>query len=235
MKKIDRRQFITLATATTGGIIAHQLWQNNTAINTSRANSSLNPSQTVYKSKNGLLEVDLTAGYTPVKINDRTINLLTYNGQIPAPRLEAKAGDRVKIVFTNKLNQPTNLHYHGLHISPQNNADNVFLEIQPQQTFTYTFTIPDNSDSMSAWYHPHLHGYVAEQLASGLAGLFVIRGKLDEIPAIKSAKEEFLVLQDFAVDNKGNLLESRMMSLMTGREGNLITVNGRVNPTIDLD
>ena len=235
MKKIARRQFIALASTTTVGMIAHQVWQNKPAMETSWANSSLNTSPTIYKSKNGFLEVDLIAEYTPVKINDRTVNLLTYNGQIPAPRLEAKAGDIVKIRFTNQLNQPTNLHYHGLHISPQGKADNVFLEIQPQQTFTYEFTIPDDHESITAWYHPHLHGYVAEQLASGLAGLFIIRGKLDEIPAIKLAKEEFLVLQDFAVDDNGNLLDSRMMSLMTGRQGDLITVNGQVNPTLNIN
>ena len=64
--------------------------------------------------------------------------------------------------------------------------------------------------------------------------MFIIRGKLDEIPEVKSAKEEFLVLQDFAVDSDGNLLDSRMMSLMMGREGDLITVNGQVNPTINV-
>ena len=90
MKKIDRRQFIALTTATTGGIIAHQLWQRKDEIDISWANSSFDISQKVYKSENGLLEVDLKAGYTPVQIDDRTINLLTYNGQIPAPRLEAK-------------------------------------------------------------------------------------------------------------------------------------------------
>ena len=235
MKKIDRRQFIALATATTGGIIVHHLWQKQGKIGTSWANSSFNTSQKVYTSENGFLEVDLKAGYTPVQIDDRTVNLLTYNGQIPAPRLEARAGDKVKIRFTNQLNQPTNLHYHGLHISPQGKADNVFLEVQPKETFTYEFTIPDDHESLTAWYHPHLHGYVAEQLASGLAGLFIIRGKLDEIPEIKSAKEEFLVLQDFAVDDDGNLLDSRMMSLMAGREGDLITVNGQVNPTFNVN
>jgi FtsP/CotA-like multicopper oxidase with cupredoxin domain len=231
MKKIDRRQLLALALATTGGIVAHNLWQKRQPINIiSWANPSHRETQ-VYQSKNGLLEVDLTAGYSPVTIDNKTFYLLTYNGQIPAPRLEAKAGDKVKIRFTNKLNQPTNIHYHGLHISPQGKADNVFLEIQPNQTFLYEFTIPDNHDSITAWYHPHLHGYVAEQLSGGLAGLFIIRRELDEIPEIKSAQEEFLVLQDFAVDNNGRLINSQMLPLMMGREGDLITVNGKINPS----
>jgi FtsP/CotA-like multicopper oxidase with cupredoxin domain len=75
---------------------------------------------------------------------------------------------------------------------------------------------------------------VAEQLFGGLAGLFVVRGELDEIPEIKAAKEEFLVLQDFALDGEGRLMSSAHMSMMTGREGDIITVNGQSNPSFSL-
>ena len=61
-----------------------------------------------------------------------------------------------------------------------------------------------------------------------------MRGELDEIPKIKAAKEEFLVLQDFSLDEGGRLLSSMHMSLMMGREGNVIAVNGQVNPSINL-
>lgn len=228
--KINRRQLLIFMLSATTGIAVKNIRQNK-----SNQISWAKSTPQIYTSKNGLLEVELTAKETPIKIGNKTAYLLTYNGQIPAPRLEAKAGDKVKIKFTNQLNQSTNLHYHGLHISPNNNADNVFLEIQPNQTFNYEFTIPDNHKSMTGWYHPHFHGYTAQQLSGGLAGLFVIRGKLDEIPAIKSAKEEFIVLQDFALDDNGKLTDSRMMSLMMGREGDLITVNCEVNPQISLN
>jgi FtsP/CotA-like multicopper oxidase with cupredoxin domain len=159
---------------------------------------------------------------------------LTYNGRVPAPRLEAKPGDKVRIHFTNNLSQPTNIHYHGLHIPITGNADNVFLKIQPGEKLSYEFEIPQNHPSGTFWYHPHLHGLTAEQLFGGLAGLFIVRGELDEIPEIKAAKEEFLVLQDFSVDDRGKLFSSMHMSLMMGREGDVITVNGRVNPSFSL-
>ncbi|MDY7015200.1 MAG: multicopper oxidase family protein [Cyanobacteriota bacterium] len=188
----------------------------------------------IYRSQNSLLEVNLEANYTAVDLGGSAAYLLTYNGQIPAPRLEAKAGDRIRIHFSNQLQQPTNLHYHGLHLPPTGKADNVFLKINPRDRFTYEFAIPANHPAGTFWYHPHLHGYVADQLSGGLAGLFVIRGELDEIPEIKAAKEEFLVLQDFALDDRGQLLSSDRMSIMAGREGNLITVNGQLNPTFTL-
>jgi hypothetical protein len=51
-----------------------------------------------------------------------------------------------------------------------------------------------------------------------LAGVFVVRGDLDEIPEIKAAKEEFLVLQDFALHSEGKMIDSdASMSLMSGR------------------
>lgn len=227
MFKINRRKFITLAMGTNVLVLISNKYK---PYHAQQNSDSLN----VYKSINGLLEADLSASYSQVKIGKQTAYLMTYNGQIPAPRLEAKAGDKIRINFTNQLSQPTNLHYHGLHLPPIGKADNVFLQINPQEKFTYEFKIPENHQAGTFWYHPHLHGYVAEQLSAGLAGLFIIRGELDDIPEIKAAKEEFLVLQDFALDNQGNLSSSNQMNIMAGREGDIITVNGEINPIFNL-
>ena len=145
----------------------------------------------LYKSYNGLLELNLTATSTRIDLGGKPAYLLTYNGQLPAPRLEAKAGDTIRIRFTNNLSQPTNLHYRGLHVTPTGNADNAFLDIPSGENLTYEFTLPKNHPSGTFWYHPHRHQFVAEQVFGGLAGLFVVRGELDEIPEIKAAKEEF--------------------------------------------
>lgn len=228
--KINRRQFLALSASSAGAVLLSQCGIGQTQ-QKSRPFTSLAP---VYTSENGLLELDLEASSQTVQLGEITASLLTYNGQIPAPRLEAKPGDKVRIHFTNHLTQATNLHYHGLHIPFTQNADNVFLNIAPGEKFTYQFEIPTNHRAGTFWYHPHLHGLVAEQLFGGLAGLFIVRGELDEIPEIKAAKEEFLVLQDFALDDAGKPLPSAQMSLMTGREGNIITVNGQMNPRFSI-
>ncbi len=67
-----------------------------------------------------------------------------------------------------------------------------------------------------------------------MAGLFIVRGELDEIPEIKAAQEEFLVLQDFSIDERGRRFSSMHMSLMMGREGDLIAVNGKINPSFSI-
>lgn len=222
MLKLSRRQFLFLAASASMAVLGNP-WRQDLS-------SQPLPQLPLYKSSEGLLEIDLEAKETLVNIGGKSAPLLTYNGQIPAPRLEAKPGDKVRIHFTNNLSQPTNIHYHGLHIPITGNADNVFLKIEPGKQLTYEFQIPFNHPPGTFWYHPHLHGLVAEQLFGGLAGLFIVRGELDEIPEIKAASEEFLVLQDFALDNRS----SGHMSLMRGREGNVITVNGQVNPSINL-
>ncbi len=233
MVKFNRRQFMALGTAGLAVALVGN-WLRQETISSQplpQSSSNLIP---LYKSSNGLLELDLEASECSVDLGGKQANLLTYNGQIPAPRLEAKPGDKVRIHFSNNLQQPTNIHYHGLHIPITGNADNIFLKIEPGKKLTYDFQIPANHPSGTFWYHPHLHGLVAEQLFGGLAGLFIVRGELDEIPELKAAQEEFLVLQDFSIDGAGRRSSSAHMSLMMGREGDLVTVNGQVNPQIDL-
>ena len=235
MVKFSRRQFITLGAAGVGAAwLGDRLIRGNYIEPVVSTSVNSVPSNSIYQSKNGLLELDLEARESLVSLGDRQASLLTYNGQIPAPRLEAKPGDKVRIHFTNNLEQPTNIHYHGLHIPLTGNADNVFLHIKPGKKLIYEFQIPDNHPSGTFWYHPHLHGLVAEQLFGGLAGLFIVRGDDDEIPELKAAQEEFLVLQDFSIDSQGRRSDSAHMSLMMGREGELITANGQVNPSLNL-
>ena len=230
MVKLNRRQFIALSAAGAGAaLFGNQLGQASQLLPQSSVN--LSP---LYQSSDGLLELDLEAREHLVNLGGKQAYLLTYNGQVPAPCLEAKPRDKVRIHFTNNLSQPTNIHYHGLHISPTGKADNVFLRINPGDKFTYEFEIAQNQAAGTFWYHPHLHGLVAEQLFGGLAGLFIVRGELDEIPEIKAAQEEFLVLQDFSLDEGGRIFSSMHMSLMMGREGDLIAVNGKINPSFSL-
>ena len=229
MVKFNRRQFIMGAVGMGAALVGSRLGKDSSPMFSTDVSAA-----PLHQSSNGLLELSLEAKSSLVNLGDKQASLLTYNGQIPAPRLEAKPGDEVRIHFTNNLEQPTNLHFHGLHIPITGNADNVFLKIEPGEKLTYEFQISNSHPSGMFWYHPHLHGLVAQQLFGGLAGLFVVQGKDGEISELQAAQEEFLVLQDFAIDSEGKLTNSAQMSLMMGREGNIIALNGQVNPSIDL-
>src|SRR3954471_9720670 len=72
----------------------------------------------------------------------------------------------------------TNLHTHGMHVSPEGNGDNVFIEIKPGESFQYEIAVPDNHPAGLFWYHPHKHGGVCQQVRAGMAGGGIGRGGL---------------------------------------------------------
>lgn len=229
MQFFSRRRFlVTLGASTLGGFYL-------TRCVSSGQSQSLSTNTDHHTSVDGLLDVSLSATVSSVRLAEQQATLLTFNHQFPGPRLEAKPGDTVRIRFTNNLSEPTNLHYHGLHVSPNDKADNVFLEIPPGETITYEFGIPSHHPGGTFWYHPHRHGLVADQVWRGLAGLFIVRGELDQIPEIQAASEAFLVFKDFALGEDGQIrAPNRMEQRMQGREGPIVTVNGSVNPTLSI-
>jgi len=140
--------------------------------------------------------------YVPVHL--RSYKGTDVNPRTPfvAPTINVTPGDTVRINLDNRLppedsctatdlpiNKPhcfngTNLHSHGLWVSPAGNSDNVLLKIKPKQKFQYEYNIPADHPAGTFWYHPHLHGSTALQVGSGMAGAMVIRG--DRLPTTES-------------------------------------------------
>lgn len=169
----------------------------------------------VLRSKDGMLNVTLQA----MDIENMNDPRLGFNNAMPGPTLRFRPGDTVKVAFVNALAEMTNLHVHGLHVSPRDNSDNVFVHVQPGQTFGYEYQIPENHPPGTYWYHPHPHGTSADQVGSGLAGAIIIEGALDDMPGIAGVKERLLVLQG---PFRGP----------DGKAGTL--VNGKANPRITI-
>jgi len=188
-----------------------------------------------FVSANGVLRIELGAAEQWVELAGRQARLYAFNGRVPGPLLEARPGDDVQLRFRNQLRQATNLHYHGLHISPTGTADDVFLDIPQGESFDYSFRLPPNHPAGLFWVHPHLHGLVARQVSLGLAMPFIVRGDLDSIPEVQAAREHVLVLQDFELDAAGRPVDPGMSALMSGREGSLITVSGQRNPQYEVE
>ncbi len=119
-----------------------------------------------------LIVYDLTAQPTTAElVPGYQTEVLGFNGQIPAPTIRCKQGQKVVIRFTNKLDEPTTIHWHGLRIPIE--MDGVpFLSqppIMPNETFIYEFTPPDAG---TFWYHPHMNSVV--QLGKGLVGALIV-------------------------------------------------------------
>jgi FtsP/CotA-like multicopper oxidase with cupredoxin domain len=226
MNLCTRRKFLrTLAIAGTTALAGSQV----------RFLSGRGLTPRLVTSQGGVLDLSLTAQASRLLIAGRPAALFSYNGWVPGPRIEIRPGDQVRLRFTNALSEPTNLHFHGLHIPPSGNADNVFLEIPPMENQVYEFTLPQDHRSGTYWYHPHIHHLIARQVWAGLVGLMIVRGELDDIPEIRNADEEFLVLKDFGLDANGELLTpDPTPQIMQGREGNYVLVNGELNPTFPI-
>lgn len=109
------------------------------------------------------------------------VNCWGYNGSSPGPTIEAIEGDRVRIYVTNRLNESTSIHWHGI-ILP-NGMDGVAglnqKPIQPGETFKYEFTLKQNGTFM---YHPHTDEMF--QIAMGMEGFFIIHPEEGDDPQI---------------------------------------------------
>ena len=177
-------------------------------------------------------DLEAKAGWFPLA--GRQAYRYSYNNQVPGPLIEARPGDTIRTRFTNSLPEETNLHFHGLHVSPTGNADNSFVMVAPGEQFQYELPLAANHPGGTFWIHPHMHGAVARQVWRGLAAPVIVRAELDAIPEVKAAAEVVLVLQDVTLGTDGVPLEPGFMEQMAGREGSVITAAGNVNPTIPI-
>lgn len=177
------------------------------------------------------VEVELEARPTVVNLAGRRVRLLTYNGLFPGPVIRAREGEPLRVRLINRLDEPTNLHFHGLHVSPAGNADNVFVEVQPGQSFTYELTVPRGYGG-TFWYHPHRHGRLARQLWQGLAGPLLIDPPAPP-RALTGIEEQVLVLKDISVA-EGQPEPHQNADWARGKSGRLILTNGQVRPELGL-
>lgn len=220
---MTRREFMALGSAVAAGSAAAYAMRSS-----ARSQPALGSGRLA--SAGGVLAVDLIAAEQWVELAGRQARLYAFNGQIPGPLIEVAPGDDVQLRLRNQLSEPTNLHFHGLHVSPDARADNIFLEVPAGEVFDYSFRIPSDHPAGFFWVHPHLHGLVASQVSLGLAAPFVVRGELDRIPEVAAAREHFLIVQDFELDSRGRPVDPGMSAMMLGREGSLVTVSGTLNP-----
>lgn len=176
--------------------------------------------------------IDIVAQETEIKLHPSvpTSNLWTYNGLNPGQEIRVKQGERVKVRFTNKLSEPTSIHWHGIRIA--NNMDGVSGltqdAVEPNKTFEYDFIAPDAG---TYWYHAHNKSW--NQVARGLYGSLIVE---EPYPAFKPENDVTLIIDDWRLNQDGTLDTDSIGSLMDwthgGRLGNYITVNGEYLPTI---
>ncbi len=184
-------------------------------------------------------------------LDDTPILHHSYNGCLVGPTIHVRPGSSLDIKLENHLDpepaptghdiniphgfNTTNLHTHGLHVSPSGRSDNVFLELAPGNTCDLHFDIRANHPPGTFWYHAHKHGSTAFQLASGMAGALIVDGGLDDAPGIRGAVTRILVLQQYVYRTRpGQPAIVLPDDVYSGNVTPIPTVNGLKTPTITM-
>ncbi len=188
------------------------------------------------RSRNGILDATITAAPGPVRLGDHTLAGLLYNGAYVPPLLRARLGDTMRITFRNDLinhsgldrpgyvgpictgvDTPSNLHFHGMSVSPQGNSDNVFVHVRPGDAFQYEVRIPASGRQGPGlfWYHPHAHGFVNEQILGGMSGGLVVDGIEQLFPLLNGLPERFFLIKHVKLG-----------------DDEVVSINGQINPAV---
>ena len=124
------------------------------------------------KLQNGVKVFELTADEVDWEVAPGDVRKgMAYNGMIPGPVIKANVGDRIRVVLTNKLEESTAIHFHGLIVpNDQDGVPGITQPlVKPGQNYTYEFTVRNSGSHM---YHSHMNG--AHQIPAGLFGALVV-------------------------------------------------------------
>lgn len=183
-----------------------------------------------FTSQNGVTTAELLSKEAQVDISGASIRGTVYNGAFVGPTLRVAPGETLRVTLQNELEQHTNIHYHGMHVSPSGNSDNIFLMVLPGQTFDYELQIPADHDPGTFWYHSHMHHDSESQVFGGLSGVLIVEGLEQLLPeAYRSITQHVFALKDLQVKD-GSIIADNINS----DAPSVRTVNGLVDPTLDM-
>jgi suppressor of ftsI len=160
----------------------------------------------ILESAGGILRGTLVVAPAEVAVAEKTVTTTVYNGLYMPPVLKLQPGDtiRLRLINGHKSPTPTNVHYHGLGVSPRRNGDNVFIEVDPgDPPFQYNVPIPLDHPQGLFWYHPHFHPGVNAAIAGWLSGGLTIGDILEPFPDLQGITERIMLLKDLKLDKQG--------------------------------
>ena len=180
-----------------------------------------------------------------------------YQGNNTPPVIRIQPGSTLNVEYKNELAvqskedclghpcmQMTNLHFHGLHVSPNAPQDDVLdMMASPGGTLHYSVQVPPQQPPGLYWYHTHSHGESYIQDLDGMSGAIVVEGIERYAPEVREMRERILVLRDLvlptdAAERKGVMESVAMQATQCGtapeKPERAFTVNGSLRPKIDI-
>jgi len=179
----------------------------------------------------------------------------SFKGREDAPVIRALPGENIRLKYINAMSTDsrercidgpcmnmTNLHFHGLHVSPDSPQDDVItMMAMPGQSLQYVVNVPLDQPPGLYWYHTHPHGESYQQDLDGMSGAIVIDGIERYLPELQSMPERVMVLRDQVIGKDDPAspglmrtveLSNKSCSTSTDSPERLFTVNGAVRPQI---
>jgi suppressor of ftsI len=134
----------------------------------------------------------------------------SFKGRKDPPVIRGAPGEDIRLTYVNAMATDshercidgpcmnmTNLHFHGLHVSPDAPQDDVIsMMAMPGQSLHYVVNIPFNQPPGLYWYHTHPHGESYQQDLDGMSGAIVIDGIERYVPELQYMRQRILVLRD---------------------------------------
>lgn len=142
--------------------------------------SSVN--KTIYDRQINLLEQDTAlqkvlykGPVLPEPLDKQVVKGLGYNGSIPGPTIIVNEGDKIRVEFINKLDQPTTVHWHGIILPNKMDGAGGTDDpvVMPGKSTSYTFPIVNKPGTYA--YHSGFND--PQQVIAGLQGLFIVLPK----------------------------------------------------------
>ncbi len=150
------------------------------------------------------------------------------NGNLLGPTILLDRYQTVTMNVTNNLTDTTTIHWHGMHVAPQNDGG-PHTVIPPGTTWSPSFPVLDWATTN--WYHPHLHMKTNEHVQKGIAGMIIVRDDIEaalDLPRTYGVDDIPLVIQTKAFD-----ASNQIITLETALDTSLM-INGTIDPISNL-
>jgi len=154
-------------------------------------------------------------------------NTMGANGSLLGPTLIVNNGEALNITVDNQLTDTTTIHWHGLHVAPENDGGPHSI-IYPGDTWNPQFTVMDKAGTY--WYHPHLHMQTDKHVSKGIAGMILVRDTEEAalgLPMTYGVDEFPIVMQTKGFDVSGQI------EIHTELDTSVM-INGTVDPVVDM-
>ena len=189
-------------------------------------------------------------------VNENGRDAFAFEGKTVAPVIRASPGDTLKITYVNHFPPTsaetcamnpcmgmTNLHFHGLTVSPHAPQDDVLTMLaKPGQVLHYSVEIPRDHPPGLFWYHTHPHGESHRQVLDGRSGAIVIEGMERYVPEVSQLRERVFVLRGRSIEHDPNAsilranveIPSKVCGGEREKVEEIFTTNGVIRPQIEI-